>query len=45
MSLGTIYYNPKFPAGFSSVAKLAQSATTNKKHVREWLSGEDIYVT
>jgi hypothetical protein len=43
MSLGTIYYDPKHPAGFNSVAKLAQSAKTNKKHVQEWLSGEDTY--
>jgi hypothetical protein len=43
MSLGTIHYDPKYPAGFSSVAKLAQSANTNKKHVQEWLSAEDTY--
>jgi transposase InsO family protein len=43
MSLGAIYYDPKHPAGFTSVAKLAQSAKTNKKHVEEWLSGEDAY--
>jgi transposase InsO family protein len=43
MSLGTIYYDPKHPAGFSSVAKLVRSAKTNKKHVEEWLSGEDTY--
>jgi hypothetical protein len=43
MSLGTIYYDPKHPAGFSSVAKLAQSIKTNKKRLQEWLSGEDTY--
>jgi hypothetical protein len=42
MSLGTIYYDPKHPAGFSSVAKLVRSAKSNK-NVEEWLSGADTY--
>jgi hypothetical protein len=33
MSLGTIYNDPKHPAGFSSVAKLVRSAKSNKKNV------------
>jgi hypothetical protein len=43
MSLGTIYYDPKHQAGFSSVAKLVRSAKSNKKNVDDWLSGEDTY--
>jgi hypothetical protein len=45
MSLGTIYYDPKHPAGFSSVAKLVRRAKSNKKNVEEWLSGDDTYLT
>jgi hypothetical protein len=44
MSLGTINYDPKHPAGFSSVAKLVRSAKSNKENVQEWLSGADTYV-
>jgi hypothetical protein len=29
MSLGTIYYDPKHGAGFSSVAKLVSAAKSN----------------
>jgi hypothetical protein len=34
MSLGTIYYDPKHPAGFSSVAKVVRSAKSKKKMYR-----------
>jgi hypothetical protein len=44
MSLGTIYYDPKHTAGFSSVGKLVNAAKSNKKNV-ESLSGQDMYTT
>ena len=38
-----IYYDPKRPAGFGSVAKFVKAGKSNKRHVEEWLSGHDIY--
>jgi len=43
MSLGKIFYYPKHPAGFGSVAKLANASKTNKGIVNEWLSGQNTY--
>ena len=43
MSLGKIFYDPKHPAGFGSVAKLANASKTNKGIVNEWLSGQNTY--
>jgi len=43
MSLGKIYYDPKHKAGFSSVAKLVRTAKSNKRNVKEWLSGQNTY--
>ena len=42
MSLGKIYYDPKHPAGFGSVAKLVNVGKKNKRGV-EWLAGQDTY--
>ena len=39
MSLGKIFYDPKHPAGFGSVTKLANASKINKGIVNEWLSG------
>jgi len=38
MSLGNVYYDPKYPAGFGSVAKLIKASKYKKKDVEEWLS-------
>jgi hypothetical protein len=43
ISLGKVYYDPKHPAGFSSVAKLAKASKTKKRDVEEWLSGQNTY--
>ena len=43
MSLGKFFYDPKHPAGFGSVAKLANASKTNKGIVNEWLSGQNTY--
>jgi len=38
MSLVKVYYDPKHPTGFRSVAELVK-ASKNKSDVEEWLSG------
>jgi len=43
MSLGKNFYDPKHPAGFGSVAKIANASITNKGIVNEWLSGQNTY--
>ena len=40
---GKIFYDPKHPAGFGLVAKLANASKTNKGIVNEWLSGQNTY--
>ena len=40
---GKFFYDPKYPAGFGSVAKLANAFKTNKRIVNEWLSGQNTY--
>jgi len=42
-SLGKFFYDPKHPAGFGSVAKLANPSKTNKVIVNEWLSVQNTY--
>ena len=41
--LATIYYNPKNPASFGSVKKLAKAASVNIQIVKDFLSGEQAY--
>lgn len=41
--LRSIYYDPKHPASFSSVKKLAEAAGVSTKAAKQWLSGEDTY--
>ena len=43
MSLGKVYYDPKHPAGFGSVAKLVKASKNKKQDVEEWLSGQNTY--
>ena len=43
MSLGKFFYDPKYPDGFESVAKLANASKTNKGIVNVWLSGQNTY--
>jgi len=43
MSLGKVYYDPKHPAGFGSVAKLVKASKYKKRDVQEWLSGQNPY--
>jgi len=43
MSLGKVYYDPKNPAGFGSVAKLVKASKNKKKHVEGWLSSQNTY--
>ena len=38
ISLGKVYYDPKHPAGFRSVAKLVNASKNKKRHVEEGLS-------
>ena len=38
-----IFYVTKHPAGFGSVAKLANASKTNKGTVNDWLSGQNTY--
>ena len=42
-SLGKIYYDRKYTAGFSSAAKLVSAAKSNTRNVEEWLSSHDTY--
>ena len=41
--LKEIYYNPKSPAGFSSVAKLAKASGYSKAKVKAWLKAQPTY--
>jgi len=41
--LGIVYYDPKHPAGFGSVAKLVKASKNKKRDVEEWLSGQNTY--
>jgi len=41
MSLGKVYYDPKYAAGFGSVTKLVKAGKSNKRDIEEWLSGQD----
>ena len=41
MSLENVYYDPKHPAGFGSVAKLGKASKSNKWDVEEWLLGQN----
>jgi hypothetical protein len=43
MSLGNVYYDPKLPAGFGSVAKLVKASKNKKRYVEEWLSSHNTY--
>ena len=43
MSLSNVYYDPKHPAGFGSVAKLVTSSKDEKSYVEEWLSSQNTY--
>jgi peptidyl-tRNA hydrolase len=38
MSLGKVYYDPKHPAGFGTVATLVEEFKMKKRDVEEWLS-------
>jgi hypothetical protein len=38
MSLGNVYYDPKHPAGFGSVAKLVKASKNKENNVEDWLS-------
>ena len=41
--LKTIYYDPKHPAGFASVAKLSKASGVNPKKVKKWLEEQPTY--
>ena len=41
--LSSIYYDPKHPAGFSSIKKLSESSGISQKKVKQWLQGEASY--
>ena len=41
--LKAIYYNPKHPAGFSSIKKLANASGYSVKKVKEWLKAQPTY--
>ena len=43
MSLGNVYYDPKLPAGFGSVAKLVKVSKSKKRNVEVWLSSQNMY--
>jgi len=43
MSLGKFYYDPNYPAGFGSVAKLVKASKNKKRDVEEWLSSQNTY--
>ena len=38
-----MYYDPKHPAGFGSVAKLVKATKNKKTDVEEWLSSQNTY--
>lgn len=41
--LKAIYYDPKHPAGFSSITKLAKASGFSKKKVKEWFEKQPTY--
>ena len=41
--LKTIYFNPKHPAGLSSIQKLSKSSNVSEKKVKEWLKSKPTY--
>ena len=43
MSLGKVYYDPKHPAGFGSVANLVNTSKNKKRDVGEWLPSQNTY--
>ena len=43
MSLGKVYYDPKHPAVFGSLAKLVKASTNKKRDVEERLSSQNTY--
>ena len=43
MSPGKIFYDPDHPAGFGSVAKLANASKSNMSILNDWLSGQNTY--
>jgi hypothetical protein len=43
MSLSKVSYDPKYAAGFGSVANLVKASKNKKRDVEEWLSGQDTY--
>ena len=43
MFLGNVYYDPKHPAGFGSVAKNVKAIKNKKYEVEEWLSCQNTY--
>ena len=38
-----VYYDPKHPAGFGSLATLGNTRKSNIRDVEEWLSGQNTY--
>ena len=43
MSVGKVYQDPKYAAGFGSVAKLVKASKHKKSDVEEWLVGQNMY--
>jgi len=43
MPLGNVYYDPKYAAGFGSVAKLVKASKNRERDREEWLSGQNKY--
>ena len=41
--LKAIYYDPKHPAGFASIAKLSKESGVSPKKVKEWLKAQPTY--
>lgn len=41
--LKEVYYNPRHPASFGSIAKLSQATGVARKKVKEWLMGQATY--
>ena len=41
--LQAIYYDPRHPAGFASVKKLAEASGLSMKQVKEWLKAQPTY--
>ena len=44
MSLDNVYYVPKHPAVFDSVAKLVKASKYKEKDVEDWLSSQNTYI-